>query len=57
LCIEINRAIRAAEREQDLLFRNFPQEQRPAPRVPPPIDEKLKQLKRENERERTRNFG
>jgi hypothetical protein len=57
LCIEINRAIRAAEREQDLLFRNFPQEQRPAPRVPPPIDEKLKQLKLENERERTRNFG
>ena len=45
---KISRAIRAAVREQELLLRNVPEPQRPAPREPPPIEQHEQLLRQAN---------
>ena len=50
---KISRAIRAAVREQELLLRNVPEPQRPAPREPPPIEQYDQLLRQANLRVQT----
>ena len=45
---KISRAIRAAVREQELVVRNIPEPQRPAPREPPSIEQHDQLLRQAN---------
>ena len=45
---KMSRAIRAAVREQELLLRNIPEPQRPAPREPPPTEQYDQLLRQSN---------
>ena len=45
---KISREIRAAVREQQLILRNVPEHQRPAPREPPPIEQHDQPLRQAN---------
>jgi hypothetical protein len=45
---KISRAIRAAVREQELILQNVPEQQRPAPRKPPPIEQHEQLLRQAN---------